>query len=103
MRRVHFIGVAGTGMGSLAGLLKSRGLEVTGSDTDVYPPMSTALQAWGIPVAKGFRPENVLDRRPDLVVIGNVVRAENPEARAAIEAGLPYLSFPDAPSPPAIQ
>ncbi len=96
MRRVHFIGVGGTGMGSLAGLLKSRGLEVTGSDTDVYPPMSTALEAWGIPVAKGFRPENVLDRRPDLVVIGNVVRAENPEARAAIEAGLPYLSFPDA-------
>jgi UDP-N-acetylmuramate: L-alanyl-gamma-D-glutamyl-meso-diaminopimelate ligase len=96
MRRVHFIGVAGTGMGSLAGLLKSRGLEVTGSDTDVYPPMSTALEAWGIPVAKGFRPENCLSRRPDLVVIGNVVRAENPEARAAIQAGLPYLSFPDA-------
>lgn len=83
-------------MGSLAGLLRSRGLEVTGSDSDVYPPMSTALEAWGVPVAKGFRPENVLTRRPDLVVIGNAVRAENPEARAAIDAGLPYLSFPDA-------
>ncbi|MCP4497188.1 MAG: UDP-N-acetylmuramate dehydrogenase, partial [Phycisphaeraceae bacterium] len=58
--------------------------------------MSTALEAWGVPVAKGFRPENVLTRRPDLVVIGNAVRAENPEARAAIDAGLPYLSFPDA-------
>jgi UDP-N-acetylmuramate: L-alanyl-gamma-D-glutamyl-meso-diaminopimelate ligase len=96
VRHVHFIAIAGTGMGSLAGLLSSRGLEVTGSDSDVYPPMSTALEAWGIPVAKGFRPENVLERRPDLVVIGNAVRAENPEARAAIDAGLPYLSFPDA-------
>jgi UDP-N-acetylmuramate: L-alanyl-gamma-D-glutamyl-meso-diaminopimelate ligase len=96
VRHVHFIAIAGTGMGSLAGLLKSRGLEVTGSDSDVYPPMSTALEAWGVPVAKGFRPENVLERRPDLVVIGNAVRAENPEARAAIDAGLPYLSFPDA-------
>jgi UDP-N-acetylmuramate: L-alanyl-gamma-D-glutamyl-meso-diaminopimelate ligase len=96
MRHVHFIAIAGTGMGSLAGLLKSRGLGVTGSDADVYPPMSTALEAWGIPVAKGFRPENVLERRPDLVVIGNAVRADNPEARAAIDAGLPFLSFPDA-------
>jgi UDP-N-acetylmuramate: L-alanyl-gamma-D-glutamyl-meso-diaminopimelate ligase len=96
VRHVHFIAIAGTGMGSLAGLLKSRGLDVTGSDLDVYPPMSTALEAWGIPVAKGFRPENVLTRRPDLVVIGNAVRADNPEARAAIDAGLPYLSFPDA-------
>jgi UDP-N-acetylmuramate: L-alanyl-gamma-D-glutamyl-meso-diaminopimelate ligase len=96
MRHVHFIAIAGTGMGSLAGLLKSRGLEVTGSDSDVYPPMSTALEAWGIPVAKGFRPENCLSQRPDLVVIGNAVRPDNPEAQAAIEAGLPYLSFPDA-------
>ncbi len=96
MRHVHFVAIAGTGMGSLAGLLRSRGLEVTGSDADVYPPMSIALEAWGIPVAKGFRPENVLARRPDLVVIGNAVRVENPEARAAIDAGLPYLSFPDA-------
>jgi len=96
VRHLHFIAIAGTGMGSLAGLLKSRGLEVTGSDLDVYPPMSTALEAWGIPVARGFRPENVLQRRPDLVVIGNAVRSDNPEARAAIDAGLPYLSFPDA-------
>jgi UDP-N-acetylmuramate: L-alanyl-gamma-D-glutamyl-meso-diaminopimelate ligase len=96
MRHVHFIAIAGTGMGSLAGLLKGRGLEITGSDAELYPPMSTALAGWGIPVAKGFRPENVLAQRPDLVVIGNAVRAENPEARAAIEAGLPYLSFPDA-------
>jgi UDP-N-acetylmuramate: L-alanyl-gamma-D-glutamyl-meso-diaminopimelate ligase len=96
LRHVHFVAIAGTGMGSLAGLLKARGLEVTGSDENVYPPMSDALAAWGIPVAIGFRPENVLARRPDLVVIGNAVRATNPEARAAIDAGLRYLSFPDA-------
>jgi UDP-N-acetylmuramate: L-alanyl-gamma-D-glutamyl-meso-diaminopimelate ligase len=93
---VHFIAIAGTGMGSLAGLLKARGFEVTGSDTGVYPPMSTALARWGIPVAEGFAPEHVLARRPDLVVIGNAVRPDNPEARAALDAGLRALSFPDA-------
>jgi UDP-N-acetylmuramate: L-alanyl-gamma-D-glutamyl-meso-diaminopimelate ligase len=93
---VHFVAIAGTGMGSLAGLLKERGHTVTGSDENVYPPMSTALERWGIPVAIGFRPENVLARRPDLVVIGNAVRRENPEARAVIDGGIPYRSFPDA-------
>ena len=93
---VHFVAIAGTGMGSLAGLLKERGHTVTGSDENVYPPMSTALERWGIPVAIGFRTENVLARRPDLVVIGNAVRRENPEARAVLEGGIPYRSFPDA-------
>jgi UDP-N-acetylmuramate: L-alanyl-gamma-D-glutamyl-meso-diaminopimelate ligase len=96
VRHVHFIAIGGTGMGSLAGLLKARGLVVTGSDKALYPPMSTALAGWGIPVTEGFAPENVLARRPDLVVIGNAVRPDNPEARAAIEAGLPYRSFSDA-------
>jgi len=93
---VHFVAIAGTGMGSLAGLMKARGFRVTGSDEGVYPPMSTALEAWGIPVSEGFRAGNVLDARPDLVVIGNAVRPENPEARAAFDAGLRVLSFPDA-------
>lgn len=93
---IHFIAIAGTGMGSLAGLLRARGHRVTGSDEGVYPPMSDSLAAWGIPVALGFRPENVLAERPDLVVIGNAVRAENPEARAAMEAGIPHQSFPQA-------
>ncbi len=83
-------------MGSLAGLLKARGLEVTGSDRALYPPMSGALERWGIPVTQGFSPANVLDRRPDLVVIGNAVGPDNEEARAAIDAGLEYRSFPDA-------
>ena len=96
LRHVHFVAIGGTGMGSLAGLLKARGIEVTGSDRALYPPMSTALAGWGIPVHEGFRAENVLAHRPDLVVIGNAVRADNPEARAAIEAGIPYRSFSDA-------
>ena len=83
-------------MGSLAGLLKARGLHVTGSDTGLYPPMSTLLEQWEISVDEGFRAEHVLAGPPDLVVIGNAVRPDNPEARAAIDEGLRYLSFPDA-------
>ena len=96
LRHVHFVAIGGTGMGSLAGLLKARGLHVTGSDKKLYPPMSTALADWGIEVVEGFSPANVLGSKPDLVVIGNAVRADNPEAVAAIEAGLPYRSFSDA-------
>jgi len=94
-QHVHFIAIAGTGMGSLAGLLRAQGHRVTGSDEGVYPPMSTALGAWGIPVFEGFSATH-LEPRPDRVVIGNVVRPDNPEARAAIDGGIPYLSFPDA-------
>ncbi len=83
-------------MGSLAGLLKARGMKVTGSDENVYPPMSDLLEGWGIVVNRGFRAEYVLDDPADLVVIGNAVRSDNPEARAAIDEGLAYLSFPDA-------
>ena len=96
LRHVHFVAVGGTGMGSLAGLMKARGLKVTGSDENLYPPMSELLDGWGIVVNRGFRAENVLDDPADLVVIGNAVRPDNPEARAAIDEGLAYLSFPDA-------
>jgi UDP-N-acetylmuramate: L-alanyl-gamma-D-glutamyl-meso-diaminopimelate ligase len=77
-------------------LLHARGLRVTGSDDHLYPPMSTLLEGWGIPVHEGFRPEHVLDADPDLVVIGNAVRPENPEARAAIDEGYACHSFSDA-------
>lgn len=99
LKRVHFIAIGGTGMGSLAGLLKARGIEVTGSDKKLYPPMSDALAKWGIAVHEGFRPENLVGangEKPELVIIGNAVRADNPEARAAIDGGYRYLSFPDA-------
>jgi UDP-N-acetylmuramate: L-alanyl-gamma-D-glutamyl-meso-diaminopimelate ligase len=93
---VHFVAIGGTGMGSLAGLLQARGILVTGSDKKLYPPMSIALADWGIEVVEGFAPSNVLDREPDLVIIGNAVHADNPEALAAIESGIPYRSFSDA-------
>ncbi len=96
VKRIHLIGVAGTGMGSFAGMLKSAGYQVTGSDQNVYPPMSTQLEKWGIEVLQGYRPENLDEARPDLVVVGNVVRRDNPEATAMRERGLPNVSFPQA-------
>jgi UDP-N-acetylmuramate: L-alanyl-gamma-D-glutamyl-meso-diaminopimelate ligase len=96
VKRIHLIGVGGTGMGSFAGMLKAAGYEVTGSDENVYPPMSTQLEKWGIEVMQGYRPENLDRARPDLVVVGNVVRMGNAEATAVRERGLPQVSFPQA-------
>jgi UDP-N-acetylmuramate: L-alanyl-gamma-D-glutamyl-meso-diaminopimelate ligase len=96
VKRIHLIGVAGTGMGSFAGMLKAAGYQVTGSDENVYPPMSTQLERWGIEVLTPYRPENLDRARPDLVVVGNVVRSVNPEATAMRERGLPHVSFPQA-------
>ncbi len=96
LQHVHFVAICGTGMGSLAGLLHARGLRVTGSDEGLYPPMSTALAEWGIPVVEGFCAQNITDNRPELVVIGNAVRSDNVEARCAIDEGFRVLSFPDA-------
>ncbi len=90
-RHYHLIGIAGTAMGSLAGLLKSAGHHVTGSDEGVYPPMSTMLEGLGIPVAEGFRPEN-LEPAPDIVVVGNAISRGNPELEAALNAKLYYTS-----------
>ena len=96
VKRIHLIGVGGTGMGSFAGMLKAAGYEVTGSDENVYPPMSTQLERWGIGVLTPYRAENLERARPDVVVVGNVVRAVNPEATAMRERGLPHVSFPAA-------
>ncbi len=96
VKRIHLIGVAGTGMGSFAGMLKASGYEVTGSDENVYPPMSTQLEKWGIEVMTPYRAGNLDRARPDLVVVGNVVRAVNPEATAMRAAGLAQVSFPEA-------
>ena len=96
VRRIHLVGVAGTGMGSFAGMLKAAGYEVTGSDENVYPPMSDMLRAWGVDVMTPYAPENLDRARPDLVIIGNVIRRVNPEATAVRERGLPQMSFPAA-------
>ncbi len=92
---VHFVAVAGTGMGALAGLFKASGHEVSGSDTSFYPPMGPALERWGIRLVEGFDPKH-LDPKPDLVVIGNVCRPTNVEARAAIDGGLKTSSMAHA-------
>ncbi len=95
VRAVHLMGICGTGMGALAGMLQEAGYAVRGSDENPYPPMSDFLARRHIPVASGYRPEN-LEPRPDLVVVGNVVRRDNPEVRALAAAGIPYLSLPQA-------
>ncbi len=92
---VHLIAICGVGMAALAGMLHERGYRVTGSDENVYPPMSLLLQRLGIPVYDGYRAEN-LAGRPDLVVVGNAVSRSNVEAAALLESGLPYASFPEA-------
>ena len=91
--KLHLTGIAGTGMGSLAGLLRAAGHDVRGSDEHVYPPMSTQLAELGIPVMTGFSPEN-LAWNPDRVVVGNVCRRDHVEVLAAQERGIPLVSFP---------
>jgi UDP-N-acetylmuramate: L-alanyl-gamma-D-glutamyl-meso-diaminopimelate ligase len=82
-------------MGALAGLLRKAGHRVTGSDTAFYPPIGPALAEWGVETMEGFDAAH-LAPRPDLVVVGNVCRRENVEARAAIDGGIPYTSMPGA-------
>ncbi len=96
VRRIHLVGVAGTGMGSFAGMLQAAGYEVTGSDENVYPPMSDMLKAWGIRTFTPYAAANLDEARPDLVIIGNVIRRVNPEAAAVRERNLPQMSFPAA-------
>ena len=96
VKRIHLVGVAGTGMGSFAGMLKAAGYDVTGSDANVYPPMSDMLRAWGIEVMTPYAAENLERARPDLVIIGNVIRRENPEAAAVRERRIRQMSFPAA-------
>lgn len=95
VKSVHLIAVCGTAMAALAALMKDSDIRVTGSDQNVYPPMSTFLEAKGIEILKGFRAEN-LNHRPDLVVVGNAVTRTNPEAVALAKLKLPFCSMPQA-------
>lgn len=92
---IHLMGICGTAMASLAGLLKDRGFRVTGSDANPYPPMSTQLEQLEIPVMNGYRAEN-LNPKPDFVIVGNVISKTNPEAQELIQLGIPYTSLPQA-------
>jgi UDP-N-acetylmuramate: L-alanyl-gamma-D-glutamyl-meso-diaminopimelate ligase len=92
---VHLMGICGTGMGSLAGMFHESGYRVTGSDQGAYPPMSEFLRRLKIPVMEGYGPSN-LDPSPDLVVVGNVIRRDNPEALKLRQSGIPYCTMPQA-------
>ena len=93
MKYIHLIGICGTGMGSLAGLFKEAGFKVTGSDTQFYPPMGDQLKAMGLALYTGFDSKNWVEK-PDIVIIGNVCRKDNPEVVKALELGIKYYSLP---------
>ncbi|MEQ1878281.1 MAG: UDP-N-acetylmuramate:L-alanyl-gamma-D-glutamyl-meso-diaminopimelate ligase [Bdellovibrionia bacterium] len=92
---IHMMGICGTAMGGLAGLLKGMGYKVTGSDQNVYPPMSTQLESLGIKIKEGYKREN-LTPAPDFVIVGNVMSRTHEEVQALLETKIPYTSLPDA-------
>jgi UDP-N-acetylmuramate: L-alanyl-gamma-D-glutamyl-meso-diaminopimelate ligase len=91
---VHILGICGTFMGGIAALARAAGHRVTGSDREVYPPMSTQLVALGIELIEGYGVEQ-LELNPDVVVIGNVMSRGVPVIEAVLERGLPYASGPE--------
>ena len=94
--KIHLSAIAGTAMASLAGLLRERGHEVTGSDQDIYPPMSTQLEELGIPVRSPYAETNVPEDA-DLVVIGNALSRGNPEVEIVLDRKQRMASLPAAP------
>lgn len=90
---IHILGICGTFMGGLAQIARELGYSVSGSDQNVYPPMSTQLEQQGIRLMNGYKAEN-LDVKPDLVVIGNAMSRGNPEVEAVLNLSLPYISGP---------
>jgi UDP-N-acetylmuramate: L-alanyl-gamma-D-glutamyl-meso-diaminopimelate ligase len=93
-KKFHFLGICGTAMASVAVALKERGFKMTGSDENVYPPMSTFLQEKGISLKEGYRAENI-PADADVVVIGNAMTRGNPEVEAVLNRKLLYLSLPE--------
>ncbi len=91
---IHFLGVCGTAMGAVAAALRDLNFIITGSDENVYPPMSTFLHAKGIELSSGFRPENI-PSNVDLVVVGNAICRGNPELEAVLNRRILYRSLPE--------
>ena len=92
-QHIHILGIAGTFMGGIAAIAKAAGFKVTGSDLNVYPPMSTQLQSLGIEFVQGYGAEQ-LDLKPDIVVVGNALSRGAPVVEAMLDRGLPYTSGP---------
>src|SRR5436309_5722453 len=93
-RSFHFLGICGTAMGSIAAALHQRGFKITGSNENVYPPMSTFLEKKGIALKEGYSAENI-PANADMVVIGNVIKRGNPEGEAVLNRKLLYFSLPE--------
>jgi UDP-N-acetylmuramate-alanine ligase len=91
-KHIYLIGICGTAMASLAGMLKQQGHEVTGSDAAAYPPMSELLQSLGITVHEPYSERN-LDRRPDIVVVGNAISRGNVELERVLDERIPFCSM----------
>jgi UDP-N-acetylmuramate: L-alanyl-gamma-D-glutamyl-meso-diaminopimelate ligase len=91
---LHIVGIAGTFMGGIAALARAAGHRVTGSDRNVYPPMSTQLAALGIDLIEGYAPDQLL-LEPDVFVIGNVMSRGNPLVEAILASGRRYESGPE--------
>jgi UDP-N-acetylmuramate: L-alanyl-gamma-D-glutamyl-meso-diaminopimelate ligase len=92
-KHIHLIGICGTAMASLAGMLQQRGFQVTGSDAAAYPPMSDFLASLGIPLAQPFAAQN-LEPHPDLVVVGNAISRGNLELEHVLDKRIPFCSMP---------
>ena len=95
MKNVHLIAACGVGMASLAGMMKEKGFRVTGSDANVYPPMSTQLESLGIPLCSPYAAGNI-PADAEMVIVGNAVSRDNPECLEAVRRGIPLLSMPQA-------
>src|SRR3984893_5616748 len=91
---VHILGIAGTFMGGVAAIAKAAGFRVTGSDLNVYPPMSTQLQELGIEFVQGYGAEQ-LELKPDIVVVGNALSRGSPVVEAMLDRGMAYTSGPE--------
>jgi UDP-N-acetylmuramate: L-alanyl-gamma-D-glutamyl-meso-diaminopimelate ligase len=93
IRHIHILGIGGTFMGGVAAIAKAAGFRVTGSDLNVYPPMSTQLEALGIELIQGYGAAQ-LDLRPDIVVVGNALSRGSPVVEAMLDRGMAYASGP---------
>src|SRR5215467_10145031 len=91
---VHILGICGTFMGGIAAIARAAGHRVTGSDRNVYPPMSTQLEALGIEVVSGFEASQ-LSPAPDVVIVGNVMSRGVPVIEALLDSHIPYASGPE--------
>jgi UDP-N-acetylmuramate: L-alanyl-gamma-D-glutamyl-meso-diaminopimelate ligase len=94
LKHLHFLGIAGSGMGTLAAMFRELGLQVTGSDQAVYPPMSDFLRDRGILFHEGYAEKN-LSPKPDLAIVGNALSRGNPELEAVLSHRIPFVSLPE--------